>query len=171
MHIRVLTPNDAAAYKQLRLLSLQESPLAFSESLEDEAQKEMETIALELTAIGQPPASFVLGAFSHENELWGFVTFKRDQRSKALHKSMIHALYVTPAQREKKIGAALINTIISYARQLNGLEQIHLWVLYADSSATDFYKKMGFISQGTLVKNDLKIGDIYVDAAYMVLYL
>ena len=51
------------------------------------------------------------------------------------------------------------------------LEQIHLWILHTDRSASGFYQRLGFIPQGPLVKKDLKVGDQYIDAEYLVLYL
>ena len=56
---------------------------------------------------------------------------------------------------------------------MSGLEQVHLWVLHSaeGSSASVFYNKLGFQSQGPLIRHDLKIGEQYIDAEYMVLYL
>jgi hypothetical protein len=54
---------------------------------------------------------------------------------------------------------------------LKGVEQIHLWVLISDTSVMNFYEKCDFQTHGAIVKNDLKIGDRYVDAMYMVKYL
>ena len=167
----MLTPDDAGIYRQLRLKSYEVSPFAFSESYADERSRPESDFATELQIKGNPAEWFVLGAFTEQNELAGFVKFRRDERSKARHKAMIHAMYVTPEYRNNRIGKLLIMAVLEHIKQLQGLEQIHLWVLHSDSSASDFYKKCGFESQGTLVKNDLKIGDTYIDAEYMVMYL
>ncbi len=171
IEIRILTGQNAAAYKQLRLRSFTDAPFAFSESYEDEKDKTDSEYAGELMPSGNPYEKFTLGAFSHTNELVGFISFKRDHRTKARHKSMIHAMFVQPHYRNQGIGSLLLRKTIILAQQIAGLEQIHLWVLHALSSAAAFYLKAGFESQGTIVKNDLKIGDIYIDAEYMVLYL
>jgi hypothetical protein len=42
--------------------------------------------------------------------------------------------------------------------------------LHADTSAAPFYQQLGFESQGK-VNNDLKVGDQYIDAEYMLKYL
>ena len=167
-----INKSHAKTYRSLRLRSFEESPLAFSESYQDEKLKSVTTFALELEAKGTPIEHFVLGAFTVSDELVGFVTFKRDTRSKARHKSMIHAMYVAPEVRGKSIGKLLMEALFTKVKAIEGLEQIHLWVLHAnDISASDFYKKLGFESQGTAVKKDLKIGDTYIDAEYMVMYL
>lgn len=169
--IRFLTEKDASAYKELRLKSYQEAPFAFSESYEDEKDRTENDFSAELKMHGKPAEWFVLGAFSETDKLIGFVKFRRDVRSKARHKSMIHAMYMAPEYRKQGVGHQLISSLIKIAQEINGLEQIHLWVLHDETSASDFYKKCGFESQGTIVKKDLKIKDRYVDAEYMVFYL
>ena len=77
-------------------------------------------------------------------------------------------MYTSPQWRGRGVGRTLVIRLIEMVRQVNGLEQIHLWVLHAHTSASSFYQSVGFDSQGTVVKNDLKIGEQYVDAEYMV---
>ena len=168
--IEILQSRHAEAYRQLRLLSFQEAPFAFSESYEDEVKKGVAIFAQDLQPLGNPPEQFVLGVFTPENKLIGIATFKRDQRSKARHKGMIYAMYVHPDFRKQQIGRKLIEQIIERATAMDGMEAVHLWVLHSGTSASGFYKKLGFKSQG-LVKNDLKLGDQYIDAEYMVRYL
>jgi GNAT superfamily N-acetyltransferase len=164
--IRNLHEADTEIYRELREQSLLESPYAFSESLEDA----MEQDAFMRSA--SSPDSYVLGAFSTDGKLVGITTFKRDNRAKALHKSMIHVMYTLPEMRGQGVGKRLLREVIDRAHQMKGLEQIHLWVLHhGGNSAAAFYTKNGFQSQGTIVKNDLKINGVYVDAEYMVLYL
>lgn len=169
--LRLLSPADSVPYRKLRLKSLEESPLAFSDCYEDETLKDLTKFAAELEIIGTPPESFVLGAFTNSEDLIAMVKFKRDQRLKGRHKAMIHNLYVDVNYREKGLGKKLMQFVSQQAKSLNGLEQIHLWVLETDTSVAAFYESCGFLSQGTLVKQDLKIGDHYVDARYMVFYL
>lgn len=173
MHIalRLLDKKDAAKYRALRLKSFQESDLAFSRSYEDEKHKTIDEFAEELIIRGNPPEWFVIGAFTNDDRLVGMVRFRRDLRTKARHKSMLHTMYVDPEFRNCGLGRRIVLDLLERVRRLEGLEQIHLWVLHADGSASGFYKKFGFISQGPFVKKDLKVGDVYVDAEYMVLYL
>ncbi len=84
---------------------------------------------------------------------------------------MIHAMYVDPGFRRLGIGRQLVKQTLELAIAIVGLEQIHLWVLHADGSAADCYRACGFVSQGAVAKNDLKVGERYVDAEYMVLNL
>ena len=171
MIFRLLNINDISIYKELKCFSLKESPLAFSDSYEDELLKNDSDYESELKIIGLPAESFVFGAFSESKELIGFVKFKRDKRTKARHKATLHALYIKPQFRGNGIGKKIIDGLYKTIALLQGLEQIHLWVLISDTSVVKFYESCGFLSQGAIVKNDLKIGDRYVDAIYMVKYL
>ena len=171
INTRLLDENKATDYRELRLKSYKESPLAFSESFEDEQHKALSEFERELMIQGTPPEWFVLGAFSTTEKLIGFVKFRRDLRSKAHHKSMIHAMYTDPKYRNHGIGKKLILDLLERVRTSIGLEQIHLWVLHSDTSAIDFYIKYGFERQGFVVKKDLKVGGTYLDSEYMVMYL
>ena len=170
MQTRILTTSDAGAYRQLRLRSFQEAPFAFSESYEDEVQRPEADFLEEVRPVGEPPEQFILGVFTEE-ELVGFVKFRRDLRSKARHKAMVHAMYVDPAFRNLGLGRKLMVEVIDRSQQMPGMEQIHLWVLHASTSASDFYASLGFLRQGPMVLKDLKFQDQYIDAEYMVLYL
>ena len=169
--IRILEENDTKHYQALRLKSYQESPFAFSESYEDEKHRSLSSFYEEVKVEGEPPEQFVLGVFSSPQDLIGFVKFRRDKRSNARHKSMIHAMYIRGDYRNQQIGKMLMDELIQRAKKLEGLEQIHLWVLHSKTTASTFYKKFGFQSQGPFVKKDLKINNEYVDAEYMVMYL
>lgn len=169
--IRLLDNEDAAAYQALRLKSFEESPYAFSESYVDQQKRSLDDFALEIKKEGRPPEQFVLGVFTEGDELVGFVKFRRDKRSKARHKSMVHAMYIKATHRNQQLGEQLVNNLIERARKLDGLEQIHLWVLHSKKSASLFYTRCGFESQGPYVRKDLKINGEYVDAEYMVMYL
>ncbi len=171
--LKLLTPDHTNAYRKLRLKSFRDDPYAFSESYEDEKNRSTQSFEQELLIKGTPPEQFVLGAFGQTEQLLGFVKFRRDKRTKARHKSMIHAMYVSPEFRHLGLGQQILTTLIEKAKAMPGLEQIHLWVLHSSESrsASTFYSAFGFESQGTKVKKDLKIGAEYIDAEYMVLYL
>src|SRR6478672_7146327 len=86
MVIRFLQQIDTVAYKELRLYSLKESPFSFSDSYEDQKNKNINDFQKEIIKIDNPLESFALGAFDDKNQLIGYVKFKRDSRSKARHR-------------------------------------------------------------------------------------
>ena len=171
--IQFLTKDNVSDYADLRLKSYQDDPYAFSESYEDEKLKPISDFEAELILQGDPPEQYMLGAYDDQDNLVGFVKFRRDRRSKARHKSMIHAMYVDPSVRSHGVGKLLVDKVIELALAQSGLEQIHLWVLHSEKSksAAAFYRRCGFVSQGPKVNQDLKVGDTYIDAEYMVYYI
>ncbi len=167
--VRRLAKADAEEYRDLRLRAFQESPRSFSESYEDECQKPIDFFQ---ALLGDGPEHFTMGCFSGANELVGIATFKRDQRSKARHKSYIHTMYVAPEFRGQKIAQCVLRCLVEAAHTMPDLEQIHLWVLNPETSpARKLYLKAGFVLQGPLVSKDLIIDGTYVDAEYMTLAL
>lgn len=171
MTIRLLEPKDAASYRQLRLHSFQASPYAFSESYTDEVQRSFDSFVEEIRQIGTPPEWFVIGAWEEERFI-GFVKFRRDQRTTARHKAMVHAMYVHDDYRRHGVGQALMENALGLARQMEDLTQIHLWVLLRQGqSAQGFYQRLGFVQAGPSIKEDILMHGEYLDAIYMVLRL
>ena len=169
--LRLLDESDVQDYRKLRLESFLESPFAFSESYEDEKDRSLESFQLELAKTGTPYSAFTVGAFAPNNQLIAFARFKRDTRTKGLHKAMVFGMYTHQDFRAQGLGTSMMNFILNHAQQLTGLEQIHLWALKSrHSNASKFYQKLGFVSQG-IVRNDLIIQQEYVDAVYFVKYL
>ncbi len=85
---------------------------------------------------------------------------------------MLKAFHESPQARGNKIASGILKNLIESAKTLLGLEQIHLWVLNQNKSAAKtLYSKAGFVSQGPIMKNDLKIDGSYLDAEYMTLAL
>ncbi len=168
--IQKLSLEHTSAYRELRLLSYQESPYAFSESYEDEHQKNIDDFKDEIIQDSYPEEYFILGCFDGD-KLVAFVKFKRDQRTKARHKAMVYAMYVHPDYRGKGLGKQLMQYILDKCGEMPDMEQIHLWVLHHKrASAANFYKSLGFKSMSKVIA-DLKVENEYIDAEYMFYYL
>ena len=170
MKIRFLTDKDALSYRELRLSSLKESPFAFSDSYEDQANKTLADFQLEIIKTGNPIESFTLGAFS-ESRLIGFVKFKRDQRTKARHRASLYSLYVEPKYRGQGIAKRLILELFRRIEPLNEIEQLQLSTILSKNNLRAFYQSFGFQKLGGIITEDLIIERQYVDAIYMVKHL
>lgn len=171
MEIRFLNSEDTAAYVALRKYSLSESPYAFSDSSEDEENKTLSDYESEIKKWGDPLEAFTLGAFSEAGELVGFVKLKRDQRTKARHRAMLHSLYVKPDFRRQGIATQLISRVSTICETISGIEQLQLAAIVSHSSQIEFYEKSGFKKLGGLIEKDLIINGTYTDAWYMVKHL
>jgi ribosomal protein S18 acetylase RimI-like enzyme len=167
MEIRVLQPDDAAAYWDIRLEALQSEPSAFGMAGEEFRKTTVQDTEKRLLAL--PAESFFLGAFD-EGVLAGIATFIRDTHLKERHKGRVYGVYIAASHRGKGWGRALMNALLEKARTQRGLEQILLAVATSNATAVALYRSLGFEVYGTEPRA-LKIGETYVDEQYMVLML
>lgn len=165
MEIQILNKAENRIFRDILLFGLKESPTSFSDSFSEIQNLDENYFLQRLTVIGNPPETFVLGVF--DPHLIGIVSFSRDQRLKARHKAFLNSMYILPEKRNQGIGTKLLNELLKRAKLLNGLEQIHVWVIHSDTSARNIYLRAGFESFG-LVRKDLLINDEYVDSEYLV---
>ncbi|MBD2234646.1 GNAT family N-acetyltransferase [Phormidium tenue] len=169
MEIRFLTAEDVAAYRDLRLLALRESPSAFISSYEQEAQLSLADFAARLHT-NNDAGGGVFGAFSDRNHLIGMLGFSRENRPKRVHVGSLRSMYVSPEFRGQGVGSSLLDTAIAHARKLGGLRQIVLSVTAGNVAAVSLYQSRGFESFG-LERDSLCIDGTYFDEEYLVLRL
>ncbi|WP_019412875.1 GNAT family N-acetyltransferase [Paenisporosarcina sp. TG20] len=165
MEIRKLTGDDAEVYWELRLEALQQNPGAFATTYEDAIVRTepLKRVAKNLDA----EESSSLGAFI-DNELIGVMTIAKEGAPKLRHRVNLFAVYVTPRVRGRKVGTALLQAVIEYAKQLTHVEKINLTVVSTNEQAIRLYEKVGFKAFG-LEHHAMKMHGTYVDEVYMSL--
>ena len=167
MEIRLLTADDAEAFWHLRLEMLRNDPASFADSTEEHETTAVDSVRRRLEE-SDPASNFVVGSFA-DGRLTGSAGFFRRPNNKERHKGHVWGVYVSPSQRGKGVGKALMLEIIHRARQIAGIEQITL-VASAKLPAQKLYEAVGFKGYG-IEPHSLKIGAEYVDDILMVLFL
>ncbi len=165
--IRELTEDDADDFRKLRLRALKEHPDAFGSSYEAESAAPLEAVAERLRRNAESGDSFTLGAY-RGNRLVGVVGLFREPREKLRHKGNIWGMYVPSEEQGKGIGKALLSRAIDLARQIPGLEQLHLAVVTRNRRARGLYASLGFETYGVEPRALLVNGE-YLDEDHMIL--
>jgi RimJ/RimL family protein N-acetyltransferase len=137
--IRALTESDADGLAALRRASLEDVPLAFASSPDDDFAARIERVRAYLRA---GPDRFAAGAF--ERGLVGVVGLYRDHHTRAAHKAHIWGMYVMPEHRGRGLGGALLRVTLDHARSLPGVTRVHLSASSAAPAARRLYERAGF---------------------------
>ena len=137
--IRRLGGDDVEAYLELRRRALEEAPLAFAASPDDDLVADAAAVREQLW---RAPDSVLLGAF--EGRLVGIVGLFRDRHLKMAHKTYLWGLYVEPAARGQGLGSALVEAAVAHARSLPGVSWVQLSVSSAAADACSLYQRHGF---------------------------
>jgi ribosomal protein S18 acetylase RimI-like enzyme len=145
MELRKLAPEDAAAFRDVRLQGLRECPTAFSSSYEEEAETSIQTVAGRLV---HKVDGALFGCFAN-SRLSGVIGVQRETRVKLAHKAFIWGMYVLPDCRRHGIGRALVAKALDYATTEWGVLRVNLGVNARNAAAVALYESMGFRTYGT----------------------
>jgi ribosomal protein S18 acetylase RimI-like enzyme len=164
MEVRRLVPDDAQAYRALRLRAFRDHPEAFTTSYEELQQQPLSESEQRLRAQHMK----WWGAFV-DGRLCGYVGLERETRTKNRHKATLLGMYVEPEAAGRGIGRALVDALLAQAR-IDGLESIVLTVTETNSAAVKLYERCGFRSFG-IEPHAIKVGGRAFAKNHMVLLL
>jgi ribosomal protein S18 acetylase RimI-like enzyme len=167
LEVRLLTPADAAAFRDIRLQALHEEPTAFTSSAEEFSHQTLDKIATRFRS--DPAESFMLGAFQ-DRQLVGLVGFYRETALKQRHKGSIISLYVVPEARGQGLGRALMREAIRRVRDIDGVQRLLLGVMVTQTAARQLYESLGFVAYGREARA-VKVDEQFYDEDFMVLNL
>ncbi|MBN2605346.1 MAG: GNAT family N-acetyltransferase [Bacilli bacterium] len=140
--IRKLSLDDVLNYKSIRLELLQNEPMNFGSSFEEENAFSNQMWIDRLTKKYIHP----IGAFDGE-ELIGIVLLVCNPRAKMKHVATINSMYVKAKYRGQGIANELLQTAIITAREEH-VEKLNLSVVSTNVFAYQLYKRHGFTEYG-----------------------
>lgn len=141
MPIRRLAPQDAEAFRSLRLEALRGPAFAFGASLAEEIPKPLSWFGERL----DHAAVFV--AEGPEGVPMGMLAVQPDTMLKRRHIGHLWGMYVRPPARGRGVGQALLSAVIAHARQ--DLAVLQLAVDAGNPAAIRLYARAGFEVYGT----------------------
>lgn len=165
--IRILTAEDASAWRSVRLEALENDPEAFGASIE--AHHRLTDDEIRGRVMLDISNKFVLGAFVH-GELVGTAGFVREPGLKERHKGRVWGVYLRSSHRGTGVGRRMMTLLLEHARKIEGLEQINISVATTQTAAMALYRSLGFVSYGCEPRA-LRVHGRYIDEEHLMLQL
>lgn len=168
LRIERLTPAHTTQVMAMRRRSLEEHPEAFGASPAEEAHLTEDDWSERLDQ--DPAQAAYYGALTEDDVLVGMVIFHRHTRVKMKHRGHIASMYVAPEARGQGAGRAMLDAVIQHARDLGDVDHLVLGVITSNTVARRMYGSAGFEGFGVDPRM-IRVGDVYHDIEWMVLYL
>jgi GNAT superfamily N-acetyltransferase len=166
--IRPFGPDNAAAFRVIRLEALRLHPDSFGAAFEEESPRDAAAFA---AGMPQDPPDAVFGAWlPGEAAPQGMAGLYAERRRKLAHKAHVWGVYVRKPARGHGLGRLLLKRVIGAARSA-GLETLLLTVSAEAPAAHALYIGLGFRAYGTEPRG-LRLGPgQHVDEVLMALDL
>lgn len=142
MYVRVLTGDDLEAYRALHRFGLTESPLAFVETLTNDAARP-DHVVRDILERGDG-----WGVFDGDR-LLGKLVIDAVPYDCLAHTRWLHAVYLHPDARGAGAAAMLLKAAIAHAVATGG-RRIALWVNAKNAAAQRLYARLGFVETGRI---------------------
>ena len=159
--IRPFRPDEAEAFRRMRLRALAAHPEAFGNSVADEEAESMAKVTERLDR-GDTFAGFV------DDDPVGMAGFFQETGEKRRHKGLLWGVYVDPAQRGSGLAGRLVDRVLAHAA--GRVEMLHLGVGIENRAARRLYESRGFVAIG-VEPHAFRLGDRYVDELMMVRFM
>jgi GNAT superfamily N-acetyltransferase len=140
VEVRVVTPEDWQALREIRLSALRDAPFAYASTAEREAaydeprwrewtQVSGRGVMYFAEVAGRPEPAGIAGIYLDGDDPY------------------IVSMWVRPAARGQKVGEALVEATAGWARS-RGFGTLYLWVTEMNAPARRLYDRCGFTDTG-----------------------
>ena len=160
LSFRRLLPDDAEAFRDVRLEGLQRYPASFGAAYDDERTQPLEWFRARIADHA------VFGGFTHEGVLAGVAGLLVPPGAKLRHKGILWGMYVRPHARGTGLAAALLDCVLMHARGV--VDEIKLEVAPENVAAIRLYSAAGFVEYAREPRA-LNIDGICHDSMFMTL--
>ena len=142
--VRPLTPDDAPAYRALRLAGIAELPAAFCTTYAAESALPLAQISQRLHATAH---QIIFGTFD-ATQLIAIAGLRREPIAVVHDKASLWSVYVAPLARGTGAGRQLVRAAISHACSIPELARVRLAVAHDNHAALALYLGCGFVLAG-----------------------
>ena len=142
MKIRAIKECEWKTVRALRIASLEDAPLSFSETVM-EAESRPNEYWIDLTRSLINPHMMLVA--ESESTTFGSVYGIKDENN--LHAGRIGGMWVSSEYRSQGIGSSLLVSVLQWCREQN-FNTIGLWVPTNNPPAQSLYTNAGFVKNG-----------------------
>jgi RimJ/RimL family protein N-acetyltransferase len=146
-------------FKELRLKSLHEYPLAFASSYDEQLDKSNEEWKSYILASETEKDSVMFCAYE-DGQMIGCVSGIWNNRKKVSHIVSIVGMFVFSDKQNKGVGYKLVTTLLDYLHKKERFHKAKLSVVSSNLPAHNLYKKVGFVDAGVLH------AELFIDGKY-----
>ena len=139
--IRRLDPTAWAAYREVRLASLADSPGAFVVTLDQALER---TDADWRASLLDQSSRVTFAAFDGPHPV-GLVAGVPGAESDVAE---LASMWVSPRHRRRALGRRLVGEVVAWARA-EGFRELRLWVVEGNAPARGLYRRLGFAPTGS----------------------
>jgi ribosomal protein S18 acetylase RimI-like enzyme len=162
--VRRLEPDDAEAYRAVRLAALADRPASFGSNVEEEGARPLDEFR---NRIAGPAPAGVFGGFVG-GELVGIARFTLEPGIKKHHIGWMTGVAVLPNFRGRGVARALVGHVVAHARGC--VLVLRASVETTNAEARRLYARAGFRSIG-IEPRSMRIDDRFYGEDHLVLDL
>ncbi|OBV39869.1 GNAT family N-acetyltransferase [Janthinobacterium psychrotolerans] len=144
LSVRPLNPDDAPAYRALRLAAIAELPAAFCTTHALESSVSMAQMRQRL----QPTRFQIIFGIFDDTQLIAMAGLRRETIAVVHDKASLWGVYVAPQARGHGLGRQLVQAAVEHAGTIAELATVRLAVAHDNAAALTLYLSCGFVLDG-----------------------